>query len=126
VNLDKKGIDVDSFLCPICSEDVETVNRLFFSCDMAKDLWALLARWYCAHTINLVVRDGVEEHITSVDKIQNAMRYLRSSPGRLTSFEESAELQVIDPNNRSYFRNEVEDDSEDSTRSRKRRKMIEF
>ncbi|GJS45388.1 zinc finger, BED-type containing protein [Tanacetum coccineum] len=102
---------------------------------------------------------GLEEHITSVDKIRNAVRYLRSSPGRLTSFEESVEfekidcgrkpcldvdtrwnstflmletalkfqsafdrLQVIDPNYRSYFRNEVEDDGEDSTRSRKRKK----
>ncbi|GJX35782.1 zinc finger BED domain-containing protein RICESLEEPER 2-like protein [Tanacetum coccineum] len=100
----------------------------------------------CAHIINLVVREGLEEHITSVDKIRNAVRYLRSSPGRLTSFEESVEfekidcgrkpcldvdtrwnstflmletalkfqsafdrLQVIDPNYRSYFRNEVED-----------------
>ncbi|GJT86920.1 zinc finger BED domain-containing protein RICESLEEPER 2-like protein [Tanacetum coccineum] len=112
----------------------------------------------CAHIINLVVRDGLEEHITSVDKIRNAVRYLRSSPSRLTSFEESVEfekidcgrkpcldvdtrwnstflmletalkfpsafdrLQVIDPNYRSYFCNEVEDDS-DSTRSRKRKK----
>ncbi|GJW37589.1 RNA-directed DNA polymerase, eukaryota, reverse transcriptase zinc-binding domain protein [Tanacetum coccineum] len=46
VNLDKKGIDVDSLLCPICHEDVETVNHLFFTCDLAKDLWALLARWW--------------------------------------------------------------------------------
>ncbi|GJR88341.1 RNA-directed DNA polymerase, eukaryota, reverse transcriptase zinc-binding domain protein [Tanacetum coccineum] len=46
VNLDKKGIDVDSLLCPICNDDVETVNHVFFSCDMAKDLWALLARWW--------------------------------------------------------------------------------
>ncbi|GKB35100.1 RNA-directed DNA polymerase, eukaryota, reverse transcriptase zinc-binding domain protein [Tanacetum coccineum] len=27
-------------------EDVETVNHLFFSCDLAKDLWSLLARWW--------------------------------------------------------------------------------
>ncbi|GJZ81420.1 RNA-directed DNA polymerase, eukaryota, reverse transcriptase zinc-binding domain protein [Tanacetum coccineum] len=45
VNLDRKGIDVDSLLCPICHEDVETVNHIFFSCEMAKDLWPLLARW---------------------------------------------------------------------------------
>ncbi|GJT85273.1 RNA-directed DNA polymerase, eukaryota [Tanacetum coccineum] len=31
VNLDKKGIDVDSLLCPICNKDVEMVNHLFFS-----------------------------------------------------------------------------------------------
>ncbi|GJS05234.1 zinc finger BED domain-containing protein RICESLEEPER 2-like protein [Tanacetum coccineum] len=50
----------------------------------------------CAHIINLVVREGLEEHITSVDKIRNAVRYLRSSPGRLTSFEESVEFEKID------------------------------
>ena len=33
-------------LCPICSSDVETVNHLFFSCDMAFDLWALDGRWW--------------------------------------------------------------------------------
>ncbi|GKC96748.1 RNA-directed DNA polymerase, eukaryota, reverse transcriptase zinc-binding domain protein [Tanacetum coccineum] len=46
VNLDRKGIDVGSVLCPICQDDVETVNHVLFSCDMAKDLWALLARWW--------------------------------------------------------------------------------
>ncbi|GJW97900.1 RNA-directed DNA polymerase, eukaryota, reverse transcriptase zinc-binding domain protein [Tanacetum coccineum] len=46
VNLDKKCIDLDSLLCPVCNEDVEMVNHLFFSCDMAKDLWSLLARWW--------------------------------------------------------------------------------
>ncbi|GJX64282.1 RNA-directed DNA polymerase, eukaryota, reverse transcriptase zinc-binding domain protein [Tanacetum coccineum] len=38
VNLERKGIDVDSTLCPICGEDVETVNYIFSSCEMAKDL----------------------------------------------------------------------------------------
>ncbi|GJR51855.1 RNA-directed DNA polymerase, eukaryota, reverse transcriptase zinc-binding domain protein [Tanacetum coccineum] len=45
VNLDRKCIDVGTTLCPICEDDVETVNHIFLSCDMAKDLWALLARW---------------------------------------------------------------------------------
>ena len=45
VNLDKKGIDVGSILCPMCVDDVETINHIFFSCDMAKELWALFARW---------------------------------------------------------------------------------
>ena len=46
VNLDRKGIDVGSTLCPICQADVETVNHVFFSCDMALDLWAMLAWWW--------------------------------------------------------------------------------
>ncbi|GJZ69976.1 RNA-directed DNA polymerase, eukaryota, reverse transcriptase zinc-binding domain protein [Tanacetum coccineum] len=46
VNLDWKGINVGSILCPICHDDVETVNHIFFNCGMAKDLWALLAKWW--------------------------------------------------------------------------------
>nr|GEZ28339.1 RNA-directed DNA polymerase, eukaryota, reverse transcriptase zinc-binding domain protein [Tanacetum cinerariifolium] len=46
VNLDRKGIEFDSLLCPICHEDVETVNHIFFTCDLAKVLWALLAKWW--------------------------------------------------------------------------------
>ncbi|GJY65577.1 RNA-directed DNA polymerase, eukaryota, reverse transcriptase zinc-binding domain protein [Tanacetum coccineum] len=46
-NLDKIGIDVSSLLCPVCTAHVENVDNLFFSCGMAEDLWALLARW-CA------------------------------------------------------------------------------
>nr|GEX44231.1 RNA-directed DNA polymerase, eukaryota, reverse transcriptase zinc-binding domain protein [Tanacetum cinerariifolium] len=46
MNLDRKGIDVDSLLCPICLEDIETVNHTFVNCVTAKDLLALLARWW--------------------------------------------------------------------------------
>nr|GEV71630.1 RNA-directed DNA polymerase, eukaryota, reverse transcriptase zinc-binding domain protein [Tanacetum cinerariifolium] len=41
-----KRIDVDSLLCPICNEHVKNVDHLFFACEMAHDLWGLLARWY--------------------------------------------------------------------------------
>nr|GEW98038.1 hypothetical protein [Tanacetum cinerariifolium] len=44
-NMDKKGIDVASLLCPVCNAHVENVDHLFFSCGMAHDLWGLLARW---------------------------------------------------------------------------------
>ncbi|GJY22106.1 RNA-directed DNA polymerase, eukaryota [Tanacetum coccineum] len=46
VNLDRKGIDIGSILCPNCLEDIETVNHIFFNCGMAQDLWALLAKWW--------------------------------------------------------------------------------
>ncbi|GJU77016.1 RNA-directed DNA polymerase, eukaryota, reverse transcriptase zinc-binding domain protein [Tanacetum coccineum] len=45
VNMDRKSIDVDSLLCPICKARVENVDHLFFSCEMTHDLWGLLARW---------------------------------------------------------------------------------
>ena len=33
-------------LCPICAAEVETVNHVFFSCEMAMDLRAMVARWW--------------------------------------------------------------------------------
>ncbi|GJR98826.1 RNA-directed DNA polymerase, eukaryota, reverse transcriptase zinc-binding domain protein [Tanacetum coccineum] len=38
VNLDRRGIDVNSILCPICQMDIEMINHKFFSCDMTLDL----------------------------------------------------------------------------------------
>ncbi|GJR51810.1 RNA-directed DNA polymerase, eukaryota, reverse transcriptase zinc-binding domain protein [Tanacetum coccineum] len=46
VNLDRKGIDVDSTMGPICGDDVETINHLFFTCEIARVLWANLACWW--------------------------------------------------------------------------------
>ena len=46
VNLDRRGIDIGSVLCPVCGSDVETINHLFFTCDMVVDLWDLVARWW--------------------------------------------------------------------------------
>ncbi|GJZ06392.1 RNA-directed DNA polymerase, eukaryota, reverse transcriptase zinc-binding domain protein [Tanacetum coccineum] len=46
VNLDKRNIEVSSLLCPSCLDDLETVNHTFFNCEMAKDLWSLLAKWW--------------------------------------------------------------------------------
>nr|GEY29929.1 hypothetical protein [Tanacetum cinerariifolium] len=60
VNLDSKGIDVGSILCLICSEDVESANHIFFSCEMAKDLWALFARWW---ELDIPVFDNFSEWV---------------------------------------------------------------
>ncbi|GJR69123.1 putative reverse transcriptase domain-containing protein [Tanacetum coccineum] len=46
INLQWKGIDAGLVLCPIFQDDVESVNHLFFNCDLAKDLWDLLAKWW--------------------------------------------------------------------------------
>ncbi|GJX80545.1 hypothetical protein Tco_0328694 [Tanacetum coccineum] len=44
-NMDRKGIDVGSLLCLVCSDHEENVDNIFFSCGMAHDLCSLLARW---------------------------------------------------------------------------------
>nr|GEU45038.1 RNA-directed DNA polymerase, eukaryota, reverse transcriptase zinc-binding domain protein [Tanacetum cinerariifolium] len=46
INLDRRGIDLDLTLCPLCMEDVETANNLFFSCDIASAIWNKFASWW--------------------------------------------------------------------------------
>ncbi|GJV18219.1 RNA-directed DNA polymerase, eukaryota [Tanacetum coccineum] len=46
VNLDRRGIEISSLLCPLCLGDFETVNHSFFNCELAKGLSSLFAKWW--------------------------------------------------------------------------------
>ncbi|KAF8661542.1 hypothetical protein HU200_056963 [Digitaria exilis] len=49
----------------------------------------------CCHIVNLVVKSGLEEHNSSIDKIRTAVRFVRSSPARLKLFKKFAELEKV-------------------------------
>ncbi|GKA25333.1 RNA-directed DNA polymerase, eukaryota [Tanacetum coccineum] len=38
-SLDTRGIDIDSLLCPFCNSNMEDSNHVFFSCNVALELW---------------------------------------------------------------------------------------
>ncbi|GJW85353.1 RNA-directed DNA polymerase, eukaryota [Tanacetum coccineum] len=58
VNLDMRSIDIGSV------RDVETSNDLFFSCEMAVDLWVLVARWW---ELDISVMSSVLEWVAWID-----------------------------------------------------------
>lgn len=41
----------------------------------------------CAHILNLVVQDGLEEYHSSISNIKNVFRYVRASPGCMDSLK---------------------------------------
>nr|GEV43132.1 hypothetical protein [Tanacetum cinerariifolium] len=63
VNLDRRNIEVDSLLCSSCLEDIETINHTFFNCGLAKDLWALLAKWW---ELDVLVCGNFSEYVPMV------------------------------------------------------------
>nr|GEW59915.1 feruloyl CoA ortho-hydroxylase 1 [Tanacetum cinerariifolium] len=65
-NMDRKGSDVASLLCPVCCEYVENVNHLF-SCGMSRDLWTSLASW-C--DLNIPVIANLSEWMSWLDACQ--------------------------------------------------------
>ncbi|XP_071713623.1 uncharacterized protein [Rutidosis leptorrhynchoides] len=46
VELDKRGIDLDSVRCTVCDNDLETVEHILLKCSFAKDTWNRVFRWW--------------------------------------------------------------------------------
>ncbi|XP_071695872.1 uncharacterized protein [Rutidosis leptorrhynchoides] len=46
VELDKRGIDLDSIRCPLCDDDLESVDHSIIFCKYALDIWERLFRWW--------------------------------------------------------------------------------
>ncbi|XP_071689084.1 uncharacterized protein [Rutidosis leptorrhynchoides] len=46
VELDKRGVDMDSVRCPVCDDDIETAEHTFLHCEFAKDIWSRIFRWW--------------------------------------------------------------------------------
>ena len=49
----------------------------------------------CAHILNLIVMESLKEVNTSILKVQNAVKYVKSSPSRLEKFKSCVEKQKI-------------------------------
>ena len=59
--LDKRGIDLDTILCPCCNDTIETIDHCLVSCNMASDIWEKVFLWwkigpFHAFSINEVFR----------------------------------------------------------------------
>lgn len=59
-------IDVDSFLCLVCSEDLKDVSHLFFKCSFDRDVWNWVVVWL---NIGILVFSWVMALIQWIDDI---------------------------------------------------------
>ncbi|XP_071688357.1 uncharacterized protein [Rutidosis leptorrhynchoides] len=60
IELDKCGIDLHSIRCPICDEDLESVEHILFSCSFAKDIWGKVLNWWGYSSANFIFGDIFE------------------------------------------------------------------
>ncbi|GJV09948.1 reverse transcriptase domain, reverse transcriptase zinc-binding domain protein [Tanacetum coccineum] len=44
-NLSRKVVELSSLACPICSTHPETSHHLFWTCDLASNIWVLIFKW---------------------------------------------------------------------------------
>nr|GEW44121.1 hypothetical protein [Tanacetum cinerariifolium] len=46
LNLSRRGLELQTILCPFCNLAVEFTDHIFFSCSMMKDLYASIVKWW--------------------------------------------------------------------------------
>ncbi|XP_071726640.1 uncharacterized protein [Rutidosis leptorrhynchoides] len=46
IELDKRGIDLHSVHCPVCDDDLESVDHLLIKCKEALDVWNRIFKWW--------------------------------------------------------------------------------
>ncbi|GJT27878.1 reverse transcriptase domain, reverse transcriptase zinc-binding domain protein [Tanacetum coccineum] len=66
INLDYRGIDLNSVRCPICDEDVETEDHIFVHCNLARKIWKDVLLWWKVDNINVL---SLLEAINLLDKV---------------------------------------------------------
>ncbi|GJW42114.1 SUN domain-containing protein 5-like protein [Tanacetum coccineum] len=45
LNLSLRGLDIPSIKCPMCNNEVESVDHVFFGYDLSSNVWCLVRRW---------------------------------------------------------------------------------
>ncbi|GJX52074.1 RNA-directed DNA polymerase, eukaryota, reverse transcriptase zinc-binding domain protein [Tanacetum coccineum] len=45
LNLSRRGLDIQAIACPVCSKGMESNDRLFYSRDVALNIWRLVRIW---------------------------------------------------------------------------------
>ncbi|XP_071720789.1 uncharacterized protein [Rutidosis leptorrhynchoides] len=52
--LDRRGIYLHSTRCPVCDDDIETLNHTLIRCNTASDIWDRVFKWWNLDMINFM------------------------------------------------------------------------
>ncbi|GKA33985.1 RNA-directed DNA polymerase, eukaryota [Tanacetum coccineum] len=55
-NISRRGMDIDSIVCPICNAGVESTNHIFFQCVVVRQIMRKISSWWKYSTYS----DGCE------------------------------------------------------------------
>ena len=52
-NISRRGMEIDSILCPSCNMAVESTSHIFFKCNIAKEIFRKIASWWDVDYVEL-------------------------------------------------------------------------
>ncbi|GJW90055.1 RNA-directed DNA polymerase, eukaryota, reverse transcriptase zinc-binding domain protein [Tanacetum coccineum] len=65
INLDMRGIDLDTFRCPVCDDDLES-DHIFAKCCIAVDTWRDVLLWWHIPGITII---SLEDVLSLADRV---------------------------------------------------------
>ncbi|XP_071728983.1 uncharacterized protein [Rutidosis leptorrhynchoides] len=81
LDLDKRGVDLHSVRCPVCDDDLESVDHSILLCKCARDVWVRIYKWwgigsFSCSSIESLLEDNGNIHLSRLGKsIWQAMKW---------------------------------------------------
>ncbi|GKA60292.1 reverse transcriptase domain, reverse transcriptase zinc-binding domain protein, partial [Tanacetum coccineum] len=74
VKLDRRGIELDSVLCPSCNNVVESCAHSLVTCDLSMSVWEKIFRWWKMGTVNAL---SIDEFFSSLGNVNVPVAFSR-------------------------------------------------
>ncbi|GJR59172.1 RNA-directed DNA polymerase, eukaryota [Tanacetum coccineum] len=69
LNISKRGMDIESILCPLCEKNVESSSHIFFTCPISREIFRKVLLWW---QIDVVMVSSYDEWLEWLLSIQIA------------------------------------------------------
>ncbi|GKC44740.1 RNA-directed DNA polymerase, eukaryota, reverse transcriptase zinc-binding domain protein [Tanacetum coccineum] len=81
LNISKRGMDIESILCPLCEKNVESSSHIFFTCPISREIFRKVLLWWEIDVVMVSSYDEWLEWLLSIQAFQdNSNTIIESLP----------------------------------------------
>ncbi|GJZ47453.1 RNA-directed DNA polymerase, eukaryota, reverse transcriptase zinc-binding domain protein [Tanacetum coccineum] len=66
LNISKRGMDIESILCPLCEKNVESSSHIFFTCPISREIFCKVLLWWEIDVVMISSYDDWLELLLSI------------------------------------------------------------
>ncbi|GJZ39582.1 RNA-directed DNA polymerase, eukaryota, partial [Tanacetum coccineum] len=72
INISRRGMDIESILCPMCDNAAESASHLFFTCRVAKEVFRNILCWWDVDYMDI---HSYEEWVTWIMNLRLSLKH---------------------------------------------------
>ncbi|GKF22295.1 RNA-directed DNA polymerase, eukaryota, partial [Tanacetum coccineum] len=78
INISRRGMDIESILCPMCDNAAESASHLFFTCRVAKEVFHKILCWWDVDYMDI---HSYEEWVTWIMNLRVSLKHKKILEG---------------------------------------------